>query len=207
LIVSNSGGKDTAFFTINVYSTPLAPTAGTNATYCQGHIISPLTATGTSIQWFSDPDVHKFLSRKRITLKEERQWIRSLKKKKNKERHFAIDTFDHVHIGSIGLILNHQDRRGRLGIVIGDKNYWNKGYGTDAIACILKYGFTKLHLHRIDLTVFDYNKRAIRVYKKLGFKVEGAQRESIFYKKRFYNTLLMGILYKEWARKNKLKTK
>ncbi len=55
LIVENIGGVDTAFYTINIYATPSMPTAGTNATYCEGDAVTDLTATGSNIEWFSDP--------------------------------------------------------------------------------------------------------------------------------------------------------
>ncbi|HIO73055.1 MAG TPA: PKD domain-containing protein, partial [Flavobacteriales bacterium] len=61
LIVENAGGVDTAFYTINIYTTPAMPTAGTNATYCEGDAIANLTASGSSIEWFSDPGLTTLL--------------------------------------------------------------------------------------------------------------------------------------------------
>lgn len=151
--------------------------------------------------WMSDPCVNKYTTRKNITLKEEKNWIKNLSKRKT-DKIFAIDTIDKMHIGSIGLHhIKKQDKNTVLGIFIGDKNYWDKGYGRDSITTLLDYCFNKLKLHRMELSVYDYNKRAISLYKKLGFKTEGEKREHVFYKGKFYDEIQMGILRNEWRKK------
>ena len=155
------------------------------------------------VVWLNDPAVNKFVLKRSITLNEEQKWIRSLKKAKKTEHHFAIDTNKGVHVGSIALFVKIPNQMATFGILIGDKNYWNKGYGTDATKTILEYGFNRLKLHRIQLEVYKYNPRAIRVYKKLSFKLEGIRRQSNLYKGTFYDDLIMGILKSEWKKINK----
>lgn len=65
---------------------------------------------------------------------------------------------------------------------------------------VLDFGFKKLKLHRIELDVYNYNKRAIGLYKKMGFKIEGIKREHNFYKGKFYSTYYMSILDREWKK-------
>ena len=168
-------------------------------------ILRPIKLTDASrfVTWLSDAEVNKFTTRKSITLKDERKWIQRLVKIKKTEHHFAIDTKEEIHIGSEGLFLDLADKTARFGIMIGDKDYWNRGCGTDAIETILNYAFNRLKLHKIYLSVFSYNERAIRVYKKLGFKVEGVRREDIFYKNKRYDLIEMGILKREWQKLNK----
>lgn len=151
--------------------------------------------------WMSDPNVNKYTTRKSITLKEEENWIKNLSKRKT-DKIFAVDTIEKVHIGSVGLHhIENQDKNAVLGIFIGDKNYWNKGYGMDTIIILLNYCFNKLKFHRVELSVYGYNKRAINLYKKLGFKTEGSKREHVFYKGKFYDEIQMGILRNEWRKK------
>jgi RimJ/RimL family protein N-acetyltransferase len=88
---------------------------------------------------------------------------------------------------------------GWLGIGLGDRDYWGQGYGTDATRLILRFGFTELNLHRISLTVFDYNARAIQVYKKLGFVEEGRAREFLQRDGRRWDMVFMGLLRSEWV--------
>lgn len=155
------------------------------------------------VKWFNDPDVHKFLNYRSLTLKQEKQFIAERIKHKPKDRlQLCIDAVDGTHVGTVALEgISHEQKRAGFGIVIGDKRYWNKGLGTEATKIILDYGFKKLKLHRIELDVYSYNPRAIKVYKKLGFKLEGKKREHAYWKGKFYTAYLMGILNREWKNK------
>ena len=66
-----------------------------------------------------------------------------------------------------------------LAIGIGERDLWGKGYGTDAMREILRFAFEELNLHRVTLTVFEYNPRAIRTYEKVGFREEGRLRQHL----------------------------
>ena len=85
-----------------------------------------------------------------------------------------------------------------MGIGLGEREYWGKGYGTDAVRVILRYAFTELNLRRVTLYVFAYNERAIRSYEKAGFKVEGRLRQYIARDGQRYDMIFMGILREEW---------
>jgi RimJ/RimL family protein N-acetyltransferase len=103
-------------------------------------------------------------------------------------------------IGLDGILWNHGDAW--VGIGIGEKEYWGKGYGTDAMRVILRYAFTELNLHRVSLTVFEYNPRAIRSYEKAGFVPEGREREAVFRSGKHWDMIFMSILREEWERIN-----
>lgn len=166
-------------------------------------ILRPIKLTDAPrfVKWFADPEVTQFILTKRITLAEERKLIRGLVKQKTKLV-LAIETIDGVHIGSIGFHkISMSDKNASFGIVIGDKRYWNQGYGTDAMRVFVNYGFQKLKFHRIDLEVYENNPRAIAVYKRLGFKKEGVKRESVLRNGKFHNGIIMSILENEWRRK------
>jgi RimJ/RimL family protein N-acetyltransferase len=108
-------------------------------------------------------------------------------------------------IGYIGLwdiVWSHGDAE--LGIGIGDRVSWGKGYGTDAMQVILRYGFNELNLKRITLGVFDYNTRAIRSYEKTGFTLEGRMRKALYRDGSRADILYMGILREEWQALNGL---
>ena len=155
------------------------------------------------VRWLRDKEVNKFTTRKKVFLKEEQEWIKNLPKKKNMKR-FSVDTLkEKIHIGSIGLELEKKDKLAYIDILIGDKNYWGKGYGTEAIKILVDHAFKELGVHKLNLGggTYSYNTRAIRAYKKSGFKIEGINSESVLYKGKFYNLIQMGILRKEWKKK------
>jgi RimJ/RimL family protein N-acetyltransferase len=83
-------------------------------------------------------------------------------------------------------------------ITIGEKDTWGHGYGTQATQLMLDHAFGTLGLHRIALTVFEFNERAIRAYRRCGFTVEGRARESIWRDGRWWDELAMSVLAPEW---------
>lgn len=102
-------------------------------------------------------------------------------------------------IGTIGFKeLNIPSRSASLYIVIGDKSYWGKGYGTDALIVFVRFLFTQWNLHRITLDTWDENIRAIRAYEKVGFIIEGRQREARYVYGSYHDSILMGLLRSEF---------
>lgn len=87
---------------------------------------------------------------------------------------------------------------GWVAIGIGDAAHRGKGYATEAMGLLLKFAFSELNLHRLQLTVFGYNDPAISLYDKLGFKREGVFREAIHRDGQRYDMLLYGMLKAEW---------
>ena len=85
-----------------------------------------------------------------------------------------------------------------LAIAIGDRDNWGKGIGTEALDLILRFAFHELNLHRVQLTVFAYNDRAIAVYEKLGFQREGVLREALYRDNARYDMYIYGLLRREW---------
>lgn len=83
-------------------------------------------------------------------------------------------------------------------ISIGEADAWGQGYGTEAARLMLWLAFERIGLHRVGLTVFSFNERAIRSYEKAGFRVEGREREAIIRDGRRWDELTMGILATEW---------
>jgi RimJ/RimL family protein N-acetyltransferase len=83
-------------------------------------------------------------------------------------------------------------------ITIGERDAWGQGYGTEAAQLMLWLAFERIGLHRVGLTVFSFNERAIRSYEKAGFRVEGRAREAIARDDRYWDEVQMGILRDEW---------
>jgi len=90
-----------------------------------------------------------------------------------------------------------------LGIGIGDRNYWGRGYGSEAVRLTLDYAFRELNLQRVSLTTLEANVRGRRAYEKCGFVHEGMVREDSRYDGERMGEIFMGILRSEWeARQN-----
>jgi RimJ/RimL family protein N-acetyltransferase len=109
---------------------------------------------------------------------------------------FSIETLASPQmIGTCGLRAGQpEDRCATLAIWIGDKVFWNGGYGTDAMIILCRFGFEIMNLHRIELDVYADNPRAQHVYEKLGFVVEGRKRDHDFRAGQYRDTVMMGLL-------------
>ena len=154
----------------------------------------------TFVRWFNDPEVGQYLQMYMpMSLAEEERWFEPQLTSVD-SRVFGIETLDGRHIGNLGLHnLDWNERCAVLGIVIGEKDYWGKGYGTDAVNTVLRFAFEQMNLHRIQLSVYAYNERAVRCYEKCGFRHEGRMRSKHFFSGEYHDELIMGILRDEFS--------
>jgi diamine N-acetyltransferase len=154
------------------------------------------------VKWFGDPEVKRHLGVwLPFSLAQEERWFeRSLEQIERQEVVLlAIETSEGVHIGNIGLHqIDWKNRHAELGITIGEKAYWNQGYGTDAICTMLKLAFREMGMHRVQLRVDADNARAIRCYEKAGFKKEGTLRDVVFREGKYVGQHVMSILQQEF---------
>jgi RimJ/RimL family protein N-acetyltransferase len=104
------------------------------------------------------------------------------------------DMIGHIEIDSI----QWNNRVGWVAIAIGDARYQGHGYGYEAMQLLMRFAFHELNLHRLQLTVFSYNTRAIHLYEKLGFQREGVFREALLRDGQHHHMLLYGLLDREW---------
>lgn len=151
-------------------------------------------------EWLQDPEVAYHLGRMSVPRSEadERRWVERVAADESNHV-FAIELADGTAIGSIGLHnVDWARRQAELGIVIGEKQYWDRGYGTDALRALLGFAFDEMGLRRISLTVFDDNPRAIRCYEKCGFRHEGVERATRGASGGVRTELRMGIVAREF---------
>ncbi len=136
----------------------------------------------------------------------EEEWIRDTWKLRQERRafHFAIATVaDNKLIGGTGLFnFSWTSRSAEVGISIYNPEFWSKGYGVESLNLILGFAFQHLNLNRVELEVFEFNKRAYKCYLKVGFREVGRKRESLFIEGQYHDAILMDILRKEWMTQN-----
>ena len=94
--------------------------------------------------------------------------------------------------------LDYVSRAAVFSICIPEEKNWGYGYGQEATALMMEYGFDILNLNRIQLHVWEKNERAIRAYGKTGFQREGLLREAMYHNGEYCNFMVMGLLAREW---------
>jgi RimJ/RimL family protein N-acetyltransferase len=158
--------------------------------------------------WRRDSEFMRLLDSSAARLgsqKDSQKWIeKELEDQKASQHWFTIRALaEDKLIGDIGLyIVNWPGRDAFVGLGIGERDFWGRGFGTDAMNVILRYAFLEVNLRRVTLTVFEYNPRAVRSYEKAGFRHEGRLRKLLHRDGRRYDELFMGILREEWLERN-----
>lgn len=153
-------------------------------------------------KWLQDKEVVRhLLVQKALSLSEEIKWVKENLKSKNNFVWSMIDE-NKVLIGNINIVLDKKDQCVTMGIVIGEKTAWGKGYGQEAIEAVMGYAFKKLKCNRFELFIHTDNVRARRLYDKMGFVYEGTQRKKRYnlITKKFDDLGAMSILRQEYKK-------
>ena len=152
-------------------------------------------------EWYGDPEIWRLTS-----------WAASPLSPSAVERlfedreHSPTDDSFAIHlkgeeepIGVISLMnISEANDSAELSVIVGHPEDRHQGYGAEAIALILRYGFEDLNLNRVGLSVFEFNEDAISTYEKLGFRKEGRLRKAVKRDDAFHDAILMGISRSEW---------
>jgi RimJ/RimL family protein N-acetyltransferase len=155
------------------------------------------------MKWINDREVmDNLIMRYPVSRYQEEKWIeKALDDPNPRNKVFAIENKDGVYLGGMGLHrIDWENRNAEVGIAIGKKEYWNKGYGTDAMMTLLDFAFNRMNLHRVCLKVFDFNVRGIKSYEKCGFKREGVLRHDLYVNGEYHDSVIMGILRDEFKK-------
>jgi diamine N-acetyltransferase len=157
----------------------------------------------TFVAWLNDPEVrHGIHMHLPMSLAREEDWFEGMIKRPVEEQTLVIEIKQGkkwVTAGTCGFHnIDWRVHRAEVGILIGEKSLWSKGYGTEAMRLLLKHGFETLNLNRIDLMVYEDNPGAIRAYEKAGFVQEGRLRQAQYSKGAYQDVLIMSVLRSEW---------
>lgn len=155
------------------------------------------------VEWLSDAEVRQFITVNiPLSLDEEEQWYDQVLKLPKPERPFAIEVKEENEwrlIGNIALFdVNWVHRSAEVGILIGDKRYWNRGLGGEALQLMVNHAFSTLNLNRVYLRVDVENIRGVRAYERVGFTKEGRLRQAVYRNGIYSDMWIMSILRSEW---------
>jgi RimJ/RimL family protein N-acetyltransferase len=168
--------------------------------------INPETDSATSAMWSLNAEFQKFYStrpprpRTAKSMQDNMAAAQAKDGPNDAEFSFNIRTLaDDRLIGECSLeVPSWPNRDAWVTIGLGLSADWGKGYGTDAMRLLLRYAFAELNLERVSLGVYGFNERAQRSYLKVGFKLEGRQREWLRGSHRRWDMVEMAILRDEW---------
>ncbi len=164
--------------------------------------LSPLSAKDAEKYslWLNDFEVMQYMNMAEVVYSVEKEFDVLEKKSMTYEPAFSIiDQETDKLIGSCSIAnIDSVNGTAELGVMIGDKNFWGRGYGADAVKLLLDHSFNVLNLKNIMVEVYSYNERAIKCFEKCGFKKIGFRRNSKTLGGETYNTVFMDIVSTEF---------
>ena len=151
-------------------------------------------------KWSNDPEIRKLTGEvASMGQADADKFLERAYNDKTREWFVIIIKENERLIGEAGLLrMFHAWRTTDISIIIGEKDAWGKGYGTEAILLLLDYAFRRLNFHRVAIGVVGFNEKAIRFWEKIGFKKEGIQRDGYYYKHKYHDFVMMSILEDEF---------
>ncbi|MFC1917387.1 GNAT family N-acetyltransferase [Chloroflexota bacterium] len=156
---------------------------------------------GNMFQWANDSEVthYMFFGAVPNTMEKLEEEYEQLTKNTEDVVFAIVDKKSDAHIGNVGIYaINFVSRSGEFRIIIGEKEYWNKVYGTEATKLAVDYSFEKLNLNCVYLGVNADHQSAIKAYENAGFVKEGTMRQVIYRNGRYYDAIRMSILREEY---------
>jgi RimJ/RimL family protein N-acetyltransferase len=150
-------------------------------------------------KWVNDPEVTQYITINHPIYREsEIEYVKALQGRKD-DFIFAVETIDGVYIGNMGLHkVNHIDGTASTGAMFGNKDYWGKGYGSEAKMLLLDFAFNNLNLRKIYSSAIAFNERSIAYQQKTGYQIEGVRKDQIFKNGKYWDEVLLAIFREDW---------
>jgi len=146
--------------------------------------------------WMNDPETTQYLESRFFPNSKESllEYVKSFQSGNQDSLFLAIVLKEkHRHIGNIKLgPINRSHRFAGVGILIGEKDCWGKGYASEAIALLAEYAFRTLTLHKLIAGCYEPNQGALKAFKKAGFQIEGVRKKHRFFNGKYVDNILLG---------------
>jgi len=146
------------------------------------------------ISWLNSGEINQFLESRfsKHTITTVKEYVKKMRKDRNSIFLAIIRNSDSKHIGNIKLgPIDWNHKNADIGIMIGDKNSWGKGYATEAIALLSDFAFQQLNLHKLLAGAYENNLGSINAFKKVGFHEEGKLQEHFLFKGKYIDGILL----------------
>lgn len=151
------------------------------------------------MKWINDPEVSQYLNAHLPMMEaDEREWFENLHKRKPNNIVLIIE-IDGKPIGNMGLHgISFKDGTATTGALIGEKDFWGKGYGSEAKMLLLDYAFNTLNLTMVLSRVLAFNERSYKYSIKCGYKEEARIRELHFHAGKRWDELILVVRRNDW---------
>lgn len=157
------------------------------------------------LKWFNDPEVTRYVIMELpVTEKKLDKWLEQWDNEENTIFFVIVDKETKNPIGTCGFVdVDFKNQNAEMGMIIGEKEYWGKGRGTEVTELLLKYGFGTLNFIVLYGKAVDANLGSIKMQKNFGFKEQGRLRKWVYIDGKFHDVLFFDLLREEWKKQPK----
>ena len=157
-------------------------------------ILTPDDVSKDYVEWLRDTEITQFLEIrwKVFTLEDIREYVKTMNENPNDYLFGIFIKGNNEHIGNIKVgEIDQMHKFGSVGLLIGNKNMWGKGYGTEAVRLATQYSFEELNLNHLKAGMYSDNKGCYKAFIKAGYREVGRYKSSRFYKGGYVDEILV----------------
>lgn len=169
-----------------------------------GVTLRPLRAddvTEAYVGWLNSPDVHRYLQTRATdhTIAGVRGWVESTRKHPGVHLFGIFERSDGRHIGNVKLAKLGPHRLADVGILIGERSCWGKGYATSAIRQAADFAFNGAEFDKLSAEAYAENLGSIRAFEKAGFRVEGVRKKHFLLDGQLHDRIELGLCREDYS--------
>jgi [ribosomal protein S5]-alanine N-acetyltransferase len=157
---------------------------------------------GRYFDWLNNYEITKYLESSFFpnTKEKMQEYFDGVAKSGNNVLLSIVDLETDKHIGNVRIgPINWVHRTSFLGIMIGERDFWGKGYASEVLQLVLDYVFNRLNLHKISAGANSSNKSSLRIFEKAGFKIEGRRKEELYVDGKYHDGIIMGLTKEDFS--------
>jgi RimJ/RimL family protein N-acetyltransferase len=156
--------------------------------------LTPAMVTQKYVNWMNDPIVTQYTESRfaRHTMESVKGYVKAIS---GSSQDYFYGIYTSEHIGNIKLHVNEHHNLGDIGIIIGDKQQWGKGYATEAIKLLTEHGFDKIGLHKISAGIYANNTGSVKAFKAAGYEEDGRHKQTYLSNGEYVDEIIVS----KWA--------
>ena len=151
-------------------------------------------------RWMNNPEVTQYLESRFYpnSMVALREFVKNMQLDRNNIFLAFCLKEDDRHIGNIKLgSINWIHRFADVGLLIGEKDCWRQGYASEAIACLVRYAFDVLNLHKLTAGCYAANQASLKAFQKNGFQIEGNRKKQYICNGIYTDAVMLGLINAE----------
>jgi len=151
-------------------------------------------------RWLTDTELCGLIGHPGVSsMAEIEAWFERASADPARRWYVIVTSEDDRVIGEAGLLrLDERWRTTDMSIIIGERNAWRRGFGTETGRILLDFAFNYCGMHRVAVGVVGFHEPALAFWESLGFSREGIQRDGYFHGEAFHDFVMLSVLEDEW---------